>query len=821
MSMSVSDHSMMKYRGRYRSARFLRAMALLAILPVQSATAQICTQAPPGLVSWWPGEGSAFDIIGGNTGAVGVGVTFAPGMVGQAFSFNGASSVAVANSPSLLLGSGEITIDAWINAPPFNGVNDVRTIVGKSNLSFPYQLYVLRVRGDNRVEFVASDCSTGACGWSDAALGDAGGTKQAVRSVSVVADNTWHHVAGIRRANGMREIYVDGVLENTRSEAMWNTDSNSPLYIGEMNGSGNYRFTRPVCELENSNSALSASEIQAIYNAGSAGQCRGLLVFPNHGGNAGSVTSTIFGSGFQPAATVKLTGLGADIVGTNTTVANASVLTTTFNLSGATPGARTVVVTNADNTSVTLPGGFTVEQGGAPQIWVDIIGRDKIRIGSEQAYYIVVGNSGNLNVYDAMVFINVPSGLTVSVNNLLPPIAPTDPSLAIGASTLIPVWIYAVPAGSSGIVELNLTVPSGVTTDGFISASLTTSPTAPFSNTGDFGSVPANLDLLAQSIVTTLHGPKPGTTSSALASANLPVAGSVLQASDVCPDELLYTDAQAWQDCENRYQQSIINNLHSIQNINNPSSYGKGTTINILGNLQPPIGPGVSIFSAIMTFFQLHALQDIANNVFASRTYHPVTSSDPNDKAGAQGVGTQQYISGATPLRYSVYFGNEVTATAPAQQVSITDQLDTTHDSVGTLSLGPISFGNQLVTPPLFKTSFSTTVDLRPATNLLVAVNANLNPTGLLTWTFQSPDPATRLPPTDPTVGFLPPGGNSSVFFTVNPKPGLPTNTQIQNQATIVFDVNAPISTPTWLNTLDSTPPTSHVLALPSTESSA
>jgi hypothetical protein len=151
--------------------------------------------------------------------------------------------------------------------------------------------------------------------------------------------------------------------------------------------------------------------------------------------------------------------------------------------------------------------------------------------------------------------------------------------------------------------------------------------------------------------------------------------------------------------------------------------------------------------------------------------------------------------------------------------VVITDQLDVTNDDLGSLSLGPITFGTQLVTPSPLQTSYSTTVDLGPATNLLVAVNGNLNSsTGLLTWNLQSLDPTTMQPPTDPTVGFLPPGTGGSVFFTVSPKKGLATNTQIQNQATVVFDVNPPMNTPAWLNTLDNTPPTSSVQPLPSTE---
>src|SRR4029077_11403405 len=47
---------------------------------------------PAGLVSWWPAEGNYTDIISGNNGAPSVGVGFAPGEVGQAFSFSGGSA---------------------------------------------------------------------------------------------------------------------------------------------------------------------------------------------------------------------------------------------------------------------------------------------------------------------------------------------------------------------------------------------------------------------------------------------------------------------------------------------------------------------------------------------------------------------------------------------------------------------------------------------------------------------------------------------------------------------------------------------------------
>jgi hypothetical protein len=75
-------------------------------------------------------------------------------------------------------------------------------------------------------------------------------------------------------------------------------------------------------------------------------------ITPARGGNTGTVTMQIVGSGFQSAAKVKLIGLDLRITGANTTAPYASILTTTFDLTGATPGVRNVVVTNPDNTTL-------------------------------------------------------------------------------------------------------------------------------------------------------------------------------------------------------------------------------------------------------------------------------------------------------------------------------------------------------------------------------------------------------------------------------------------------------------------------------------
>jgi hypothetical protein len=188
----------------------------------------------------------------------------------------------------------------------------------------------------------------------------------------------------------------------------------------------------------------------------------------------------------------------------------------------------------------------------------------------------------------------------------------------------------------------------------------------------------------------------------------------------------------------------------------------------------------------------------------------PVQSADPNDKVGSSGGGGPFfYISGQEPLRYAVYFENLEAATASAQEIVITDQLDPATVDLSTLRFGAISFGSTVVDLANDGQSSVTIVDLRPENDLLVRVSVSIDEvTGLIEWRFGSLDPATGLPTEDPLAGFLPPNvnppeGDGSVVFTVAPRAGLPTGTQITNQASIVFDTNAPILTPVWLNTIN------------------
>jgi RHS repeat-associated protein len=188
-----------------------------------------------------------------------------------------------------------------------------------------------------------------------------------------------------------------------------------------------------------------------------------------------------------------------------------------------------------------------------------------------------------------------------------------------------------------------------------------------------------------------------------------------------------------------------------------------------------------------------------------------ITSGDPNEKAAPSGTGPQHFVKSGDRLSFTVYFENMPTASAPAQEVVITDQLDANLDW-SSLSLTGAGWGATTLSFPSGGTSFSQRVsisDYRPG-NLRtwqVDVTGQLSGAGQITWRFRTVDPATGDLPADPLAGFLPADdlagrGEGYVSFTVNSKTGLPTGRQIANTASIIFDQNSPMATNQTVNTI-------------------
>ena len=194
-------------------------------------------------------------------------------------------------------------------------------------------------------------------------------------------------------------------------------------------------------------------------------------------------------------------------------------------------------------------------------------------------------------------------------------------------------------------------------------------------------------------------------------------------------------------------------------------------------------------------------------------------ATDPNELVGPAGFGPQGFVQAQQVFPYTIHFENVATASAPAQQVVVTDALDPNLDGA-TFQLTQIGFNDVVIEVPAGLQEYTTQVNVGTDLNP-VKVSVSFDPaTGLITWDLLSVDPLTGLLVEDPLAGFLPPNlrapaGEGYVSFTVRPKAGLPSGTRISNQASIVFDVNAPILTNTVLNTLDVGVPVGAVTALP------
>ncbi|MGD0538903.1 MAG: LamG-like jellyroll fold domain-containing protein, partial [Verrucomicrobiota bacterium] len=223
-----------------------------------TVTTPICLPRPPGLVAWWPGDGNANDIIGGNNGTLTNGATFAAGKVGQAFSFNtNHAGVLVGNPASLQLQ--DFTIEAWIRRGSTAFTTDDPTAVQAAANLFCYgsQGYTLGVFPNGTLYLSKVDVD-------------------AVSAGPGVTDTNFHHVA-VTKSGTSVTFYIDRSGYPVAAPYTDTFQFTTPAAIGgrgdTLNGNNNSSFCGTIDELSIYNRALSSNEIAAIYSAGSAGKC--------------------------------------------------------------------------------------------------------------------------------------------------------------------------------------------------------------------------------------------------------------------------------------------------------------------------------------------------------------------------------------------------------------------------------------------------------------------------------------------------------------------------------------------------------------------
>ena len=218
------------------------------LLPFRTvALAQGCINPPPDMIGWWTGDGTAADFANGHDGTLQNGATYGAGQVGQAFQLDGSNDfVDVASVPELNVGTGDFTIDLWVN---FDSVSGEQTIFEKWD---------------------------GSPGWTlskrDGILFAIGNESSNIETDSGPSAGHWTHYAA-RRGSGSLAIFVDGELQATGSNVE-NLDTVSSMKLGRRTGSQGFFLNGRIDEVQLFGRALSDSEIIAIHDAGSDGQCR-------------------------------------------------------------------------------------------------------------------------------------------------------------------------------------------------------------------------------------------------------------------------------------------------------------------------------------------------------------------------------------------------------------------------------------------------------------------------------------------------------------------------------------------------------------------
>ena len=224
-----------------------------------------CVPPPDGLIAWWPAEGSGEDLMGTNAVTLLNGAHFAPGVAGQAFSFNGVNQGSASSGASLTEISNTFTMEFWA----FPTASRATTSEGSSGITgISLQRYAIYPEH-------------GGTGGSKAGAGVSVGTNGV--SIFEHADNYlpsllvydtpirgWAHIAVVYQ-DRLPRLYLNGTLVRTGVTSLRPSAYPSKTF-GDTETYGPYAGL--LDEVAIFNRALSANEIAALYAAGGAGMCR-------------------------------------------------------------------------------------------------------------------------------------------------------------------------------------------------------------------------------------------------------------------------------------------------------------------------------------------------------------------------------------------------------------------------------------------------------------------------------------------------------------------------------------------------------------------
>lgn len=216
-----------------------------------------CVDPPTGLAAWWGGDGNAGDVFGTYPGSRQGDTAFVPGLVGEAFSFDGTGDrVDVTGANLGNLGGAPFTVAFWLK-PAVSPVAQAY-LVGRSNPDAG-QGWDIRQEGLG-LRVVGVD------GWA-----------VNIVTTDVLTIGEWHHVAltGAVDAGSGDEVvlWVDGAVAGSCGRSSVGPTSN-PLRFGMTTNFGGAAFEGLLDEVQLYDRALSGGEVATLVAAGADGCCR-------------------------------------------------------------------------------------------------------------------------------------------------------------------------------------------------------------------------------------------------------------------------------------------------------------------------------------------------------------------------------------------------------------------------------------------------------------------------------------------------------------------------------------------------------------------
>ncbi len=245
----------------------------------------------------------------------------------------------------------------------------------------------------------------------------------------------------------------------------------------------------------------------------------------------------------------------------------------------------------------------------------------------------------------------------------------------------------------------------------------------------------------------------------------------------------------------------------------NGENIGDNIGLNVLGSGFTTAGVGYSVLSNGNPCTQIQDEQWLAQ---------PITTRlgwDPNSLSGTSMYDTtKHFIHDRAPQLYTASFENEPSATAAVQHVYLVDTLNPAKFVFSTFKLLQFTIADSIYYLPSFRQAMTIDVGLKTRQDMKLRFAASFDTlTGILRADYFSIDTSGHVLPADSLDGFLPPdvdgvSGTGSIGYAVYGRP-LNTLDTFSNRAFIYFDANAPIPTNTWVNTIDTTSPTSKILS--------